>query len=197
MDKRRVSIIIPVIRPEKADKCVAALRRDLSFSDFEIVTEEDENRIGCPKMVKRLVKRARHDWIMFLGDDTIPQHCMVANAFAAVAKLPDSWGLVGLNDQFQDGWQVATHWMAHRRLLSWLGEEFFHTGYYHCFCDVELTERCKDMEKYVFAENARLIHDHPMISKEPMTEDYAYAYREDRYLHDLILYRRRKRDGWR
>ncbi len=197
MDKWQVSIIIPVIRPAGAKKCIDALDKDPSFQDFEIVMEVDEDRIGCPRMVKRLVSRTKYDWIMFLGDDTVPHSGMVLNAFVASEKLPDQWGLVGLHDGWPgaEGW--ATHWMGHKDLLPLLGGEFFHTGYSHCFCDCELLRRCRDMGRYVFADSAKLTHNNPLMKGERLDSDYARVYDQVVHRQDLVLYRRRERNNWR
>jgi len=195
MNQWKVSILIPILRPEGAYRCVKALECEGPY-EFEIIWEEDKDRIGCPKMLKRLVEKSQYDWVMFLGDDTIPQTGMILRAFEASEGLPNGWGMVGLNDGFHDGNLLATHWMAHKKLLPLLGGEFFHTGYRHTYCDVELTQRCKEMGRYIFAENAKLIHDHPILKNEKLTGDYARVYNEENQRHDLILFRRRERDGW-
>ena len=93
-----ISIILPVIRPDKAKRCIAAIKKHAGNITFELVTAVDNDRIGCPKMVKELVKETNFDWVMFLGDDTIPQENFMANAVAHINDLPDGWGLIGLND---------------------------------------------------------------------------------------------------
>ena len=71
----KVSIIVPVIRPDKAARCIsfALENAGIPFENIRIVSEEDKERIGCPKMVKLLVGKAKTDLVCFLGDDTIPQ----------------------------------------------------------------------------------------------------------------------------
>ena len=56
-----ISIIIPVVRPEKAKRCIEAIKKHIGISNYEIIDEEDTDRIGCPKMVKRLVKKTKYD----------------------------------------------------------------------------------------------------------------------------------------
>lgn len=190
-----LSVVIPVIRPQNLERIRRAL--DGQWKPMEILWEEDVERIGCPRMVKRLVDKTSHDWVMFLGDDTIPQPGMVAEAFAAAEeKLPDGWGLVGINDGHNEGSLLATHWMAHKNLLQMLGGEFFHTGYRHGYCDHELTARCAAAERYVYAAAAKLIHDHPFFNQETLTGDYRRVYTGATYIHDLTLFRRRERRGW-
>jgi len=197
MDKWQVSVVIPVIRPEGAERCAAHLYLDSSFNNYEVIAREDKERIGCPKMIKKLVSLAKYDWVIFLGDDTVPQLGLMLRALEKTMELPDNWGMVGLNDQYHDGNNLATHWMAHKKLLLLLDGEFFHTGYWHQFCDRELTLRCKELGRYVFAEKAILKHEHPIIDQSIKSDpDYNRVYGKECYRHDLILFRRRERNGW-
>ena len=195
--KQGVSIIIPIIRPESARRAVEACRRQKTKRDIEVITEEDIERIGCPRMVKRLVERTSHRWVMFLGDDTVPEGNIVEEAFRSAEILPDGWGLVGLNDGHNQGSRLATHWMAHKNLLPGLDGEFFHTGYTHGYCDHELMQRCLSMGRYVYSPFARLLHDHPIWRREELTGDYARVYLGETYMKDLILFRRRERAHWK
>ncbi len=129
----KVSIIVPVIRPDKAARCIsfALENAGIPFENIRIVSEEDKERIGCPKMVKLLVGKAKTDLVCFLGDDTIPQPGWLRVALEKMEELPGGWGLVGLNDMAQDGELFATHWVASKKLLPFLDDEFFCTEYFH------------------------------------------------------------------
>jgi len=82
MINRKISIIIPIIRPRKAKRCINLILKNAGVPQdmFEIITEEDNDRIGCPEMVKRLVAKSEGDLILFLGDDSIPQKSFIKNA---------------------------------------------------------------------------------------------------------------------
>ena len=192
----KISIIIPVIRPEKAKRCIASIYKNggLPDSQFEIVTEEDHDRIGAPKMVKRLVEKAKHEIIVFLGDDTTLEQDCLKNALETMHSFPDDFGLVGLNDHHHEGTDLATHWMAHKKLLPFLDGEFFHTGYIHTRCDVELTERCIELGRYIFCPIAGLTHHHPNYGAADSDDDYKNAYAPDTIIHDQKLHRERKLD---
>jgi len=187
----KISVIIPVIRPELARRCIAAVNKNMNGNQYEIVTEEDTGRIGCPQMVKRLVSKAKYDLILFLGDDTIPCPNFADNALKAMNKLPDGWGLVGLNDGVTNGSIAATHWLADKRLLPLLDGEFFYTGYKHTYCDVELLSRCRRMGRYIWEKDARLTHDHPIFKGEELKGDYAKIYSKECVEHDRTLYWKR------
>ena len=163
-----VSITMPVIRLASAAKACRAARDNAGIDPdkIELVVGWDRERIGCPRMLKRLVKRARHDLIMFIGDDSIPQPGYLKAALDVMATLPDGWGLVGFNDEFISGITHATHWLADVRMLDILDGEFFHTGYRHCFCDNELSTRAVQAGRYAFAPAAIVKHNHPIIQKK-------------------------------
>lgn len=185
-----VSIILPIIRPEKANRCVDNIIENAGSVIFEIVSEYDAKRIGAPKMVRHLVEKSKYNMVCFLGDDTIPQSGFLESAMVAMKTLPDGWGLVGLNDM--TGRNLACHWLAHKNLLPLVGGEFFHTGYRHCFCDNELQERSEKLGRYVYAKGAIVEHDHPILKGQPVTGDYARAYSQDNYIHDQMLFNQRR-----
>lgn len=198
MSSPLVSVCIPYIRPEKFQRCVNALKGDKSFQDFEIVAEEDTERIGCPRMLKKLVDKSKGDMICFLGDDTIPYLGLLRYAIETMKKFEGGWGLVGFNDGFVSGPNHATHWLGHKKLLSFLDGEFFHTGYSHCFSDNELFERVNEIERYKFDQRARLVHDHPIIKKQPTNDqDYIRVYSQKYMDHDQKLFLQRRTNGWR
>jgi len=117
----------------------------------------------------------------------------MVNALNVMDALPDGWGLVGLNDQVHKDGALATHWLADKRLLPLLDGEFFHTGYKHLFCDNELTDRCKRMNRFVWAEDAVIEHDHPVIKGELLSDDYKKIYSSSNVLSDMRLYHERKK----
>ncbi len=195
---QKISVIIPVIRVEKAIKCIASVhqRAGVPREQFEILTEIDRGKLGCPLMVQYLTAKAQYDLVMFLGDDTTIEQDCLKNALAAMSKLPDGWGLAGLNDGF-NGPDLPTHWLAHKKLLPLLGGEFFHTGYRHTWCDKELWMRCNGLGRYVWAEDARITHDHPAMRGEPTQgTSYEWQYALHNFYHDRRLFRERMARGW-
>ena len=114
-----ISVIVPVVRPEKAQRCIEAIKKHRGGVTHEIVVENDTERIGCPQMVKKLADRAFFDWVMFLGDDTIPQDGFMANAIKHIFDLPDEWGMIGLEARHgllparaPDGRPGCLRWLA-------------------------------------------------------------------------------------
>jgi GT2 family glycosyltransferase len=189
----KVSIIIPTVRPDKVLRCVEAIHENsgVCLGDYEIIREIDSNKIGCPRMVKDLVSKAKYDWIMFLGDDTIPKNDFLKNALNKSKELPDGWGMVGLNDGIHMD-NFSTHWMCHKNMLELTEGEFFHTGYIHQFCDVELTDIAKENGRYLFAEDSRLFHDHPLVTGNGFDSNYLKATSKDVHKKDRSLYFQRR-----
>jgi GT2 family glycosyltransferase len=209
-----ISIIIPIIRPEKAKRCIEAISKEYKFTcsdsieyvfdfiaeqcHFEIIAEEDKDHVGCPAMVKKLVDKARGDTILFLGDDTIPQPGFLKAAMDAMDSLPDGWGVVGLNTQDDRpgvGFNDHAHWMASRQMLDHIpGGEFFSTEYKHCYGDDELKDIAIELGRWTVAEDCKILHDHPVNATAECDEGYQRAYDNDAFMADWRTYCRRKID---
>ena len=193
-----VSIIIPFIREDRVKECIGAIKENAGLPDdkYEIIAELDKDRIGCPKMVKKLVDRSKYELVMFLADDTVPQKDFLIRATKGMNNFDGLWGLVGLNDGMQDGNDLATHWLANKKLLDYLdNREFFFTGYNHLFCDRELTDIAKSIGRYYWAEDSIIKHNHPSANKEYIDQDYldVYSYEPARKDHKLYLSRKKAR----
>ena len=188
----KISVIIPVVRPESAERCIESVKKYLPFA--EIVTKVDVDGIGCPKMVNILTKEAKQDWVLFLGDDTEMEPGFEDAIESTLAGLPkDWWGVVGVWTQpgnFQG------HWMAHKKTLSILqDEQFFNEEYEHCYCENELRDISDENGRWVKCEGAKLLHHHPVNEgRDADDEFYAKAYSDKKYQHDKLTYFRRKRE---
>jgi len=195
---RKISVIIPIIRKEASERCISSINKNAGVDkgQYEIVAGFDTRGEGCPKMVKSLADKAKYDLVMFLGDDTEPEKDFMKNALKAMDSLPDGWGVVGLNTQdirIGTGNQVA-HWLADRRILEHIpGGDFFSTEYKHCWCDNELQDIALDLGRWVWAEDARIKHNHPINQSAKDDEGYQKAYSEKNKIHDYKTYCLRKR----
>ena len=186
-----ISVIIPVIREEQAKETIR-LAKDNAGVDCEVLTEVDTDRIGCPKMVRRLVSRAKYDLICFIGDDCTPEKDYLLNAVKAMKGLKDEWGLVGLNDGTDR--DLPAHWLAHTNMLDHLeNREFFYTGYTHCYCDMELRDKARGLDRYVHSKESVVTHNHPALTGEDtQDEDYIRVYSDEVRGKDRNLYFSRK-----
>jgi len=193
-----ISVIIPYVRSKGAERCADAAQKNAGIDDsmFDVFAAYDVARIGAPKMVKAMVEVCAGDMVCFLADDTVPQKNYLKNALDKMLRFPDGWGLVGFNDCIHDGNGLATHWLGHKKLLPHIGGEFFHTGYYHRFCDNELTDRARMIDRYVWAEDAIVEHRHPVNLKAKWDADYRRVYSPRYRIHDGVLYHKRRSAGY-
>jgi len=206
----QISIIIPIIRPESAERCVAAIKENagLPIDQYEIVSGMDTQRVGCPEMVKKLVAKTKYDLVMFLGDDTMPKKDFLKNALEKMESLPDGWGVVGLNTKGPVSSLVLSqveedipqksnpfaHWLAHKKMLKHIpGGDFFNVEYKHSWCDAELKDIANELDRWGFAEESKIDHIHPINRNAPNDEHYQRAYTEKAETHDKKTYFERKR----
>jgi len=192
----KVSIVIPTLRKGwKLQRLLESITKNAGYVNYEVIVEEDnwENRQGAPITFKKGVEKTTGDLVMFLGDDCIMQPGCVGKAVMSMFDHfgPDMDGLIGLNDSYWQLGEVATHWMASKKLLPYLGGEFFHTGYHHCGCDNELTERCRKIDRYFWDKDCVIFHDHPVqrtgTDQSKDDEVYRVAYNPDSLAHDKAL----------
>lgn len=181
-----VTIIIPAVRPESAQRALKAAEKACPDANFWM--EFDIDREGCPATVDKMVSQIKTDFIMFLGDDTEIQPGCLEAAIAKMAEFPDGWGLVGLNTQ---GGKPFAHWLAHRKMLELTDGQFFNTEYQHNYCDQELHDIAVENERWAWAEDAKVIHNHPG-SGAAMDEYYTFG--QSTMEDDRKTYYRRKRD---
>ena len=189
-----ISICIPTIRPKNIPALKSAIISNAGMpeSEFEIVIAEDVDRMGCPKMLKQMVDSCPDEnLICFIGDDTMPKFGFLKHALNAMNKLPDGWGVVGLNSQES---RHAAHFLADKRMLPLLNGEFFCTEYKHCWCDQELTDIAIEHGRFVFCDKAVLEHKHPVFNTAPPDADYYRVYSDEYKKFDRTTYIRRKRE---
>lgn len=191
----KVSIVIPTLgRPEKLSRLVATIKKRAGYNNYEIVVEHDsfKKRQGCPKTLKKGVEKSTGELVMFLGNDCVPEKNFLRNAVKAMSTLPQEWGMVGLNDGVYGANGTSTHWLASRKLLPFIGGEFFCTEYEHCFCDNELKDRVLKLGRYTWAEDAKIHRDNAMNHGGKLDEVLKIAYDKERFERDRATYERRK-----
>lgn len=192
-----VSICIPTLgRPRKLARLLRMIEANAEWP-YEVIVRWDEigpGRRGCPTVLAECVAASKHDFVCYLGNDVIPQPGFLRAAMECMARwFPEMDGLVGLADQYWLAGELATHWVASKNLLPMLGGEFFYHGYSHTCCDSELTERCRMANKYVWCEEAKVFHDHPIRVGFQSGVDHIYEIAYDPELRardrDLLLAR--------
>jgi len=194
----QISIVIPIIRPDAAKRCKRAIKKNagVPVEQYEIITGIDSKGIGCPQMVKKLVKRTKYDLVMFLGDDTLPEKDFLKHALDSMRQLPDGWGVVGLNTQDirKAGGNPLAHWMAHKKILEHIpGGDFFPTDYKHCWGDNELKDIADELGRWVWSDKCKITHVHPINKSAENDEHYKKVYADPIVRHDFKTYCNRKR----
>lgn len=181
-----ISIIIPTIRPHNIPELLKSIEENTSVV-HEVIWEEDIEHVGAPRMVKKLVGKAKYDFIVFLGDDSLLEKDCIDNALK-MALEHDLW-LVGFNDYHG---QKAVHWLADKKLLDHLeNREFFFTGYIHNYCDDELRVQATKLGKYGWCQDARIVHNHPAFGSVPMDDSYKVQTDKKNWEHDELLFNQR------
>jgi hypothetical protein len=197
--KREVSIIVPVIHKEKAEVCHAACIQNIGPGiEYELLFLEDADSIGCPKMVKKLVGISKYNNVCFLGDDCIPQPGFMDEGFKCLEEISHSGtGLMFFSDGLPQN--RYNHFLASKSMLPMLDGEFFHTGYSHAFCDNELMERATEAKLCGWNKKALVLHDNPVLFQDPaeMYGSYEDVYGDKRMATDMILFGKRKANGWK
>lgn len=198
LNKPKVSICIPTLgRPQKLNRLLNAIKQNAGYDNYEVIVKADQmppNNVGAPTMLKKCVDESIGDFVMFLGNDVIPEPNFLREAvWEMIRRFPDLDGMIGLNDGYWRKNHVAPHFLISKKLLPYLEGEFFHTGFYHTGCDNDLLARVEKIGKYSWAEKAKIFHDHPMMSGKPEDMDalYEQAYTGPRHDADDRLYAER------
>ncbi len=200
MEKYKVSVCIPTLgRPEKLHRLLNAIKANAEYKNYEVIVKADQwppNNVGAPKMLAKCVAESTGDGILFLGNDVIPLKGFMREAvWEMKRRFPEMDGLIGINDTYWDGnkGHVATHWLASKKLLPYLGGVFFDTDFYHLGVDNILQARCEKIGKYFWCEKAKIYHDNPaLIGREgQMDALYEQVYFGPRKDHDDALYHKK------
>jgi hypothetical protein len=206
-----VTIIIPTLgRPDKLHRCLQTIKENAEYRNYTVKVQVDSpppGNKGAPTVFQKALDEMVFglEWtegqydvpelVMYLGNDCVPEKGFLREAVYSMARhFPDGDGLIGLNDGYWNG-EVATHWLAGRDLYNKLGCELFHTSYHHVGCDNELTERARKLGKYHWEVRAKIQHDHPVHSGQPVgAADEVYALGQQHKDEDLALLKKRSEE---
>lgn len=190
-----ISVLLPTTgRPDRAEACIRQLR---ATADVEIVCAvdcdpESARRLaplvdkllvatfyrGCSQAWNDCLAEASGDPIVFAADDLEWHEGWLEAALAKLAEFDDGWGMVGFNDGHWDGNELATHYLMSRRfVIEVLGGVVAWDFYEHSFNDVEVNERGKLANRYRWAEDALVYHEHWTFGDRPQdaTDDRMLA----------------------
>lgn len=192
--KPKVSIVIPSIRPERLERCLALIKENAGYDNYEVIVEPDDpaNPAGAVVTFNKGVERATGDLVLCMGDDSVAQKNFLVLAVASMLRhFPALDGMIAFNDMVWDE-ETAAHWLASKLLLPALDGKFFHEGYRHLYCDNELADRVRALGKFYWDRNVKMLHDHPTTNGGHGSDaHYAAAYDDENAQHDWVLYQRR------
>jgi glycosyltransferase involved in cell wall biosynthesis len=194
MELPKVSIVVPHVRgtrQKELEICLRAIRENANYPSYEVIVEDDElgafNK-GVAKTFNRGAEKAAGEYVMFLGDDCVPQPNFLTQAMLSLEGPINGLfkrGMVGLNDGVWCGKDLApaTHWLAHKDMLNYLpGAVFLHEDYFHLGCDDELTAWARMHGDFQWCELARIEH------RNPVGDDvYKRVWDPERVRHDRAL----------
>jgi len=188
-----VSIIIPYVRWDGYERCLNAIFKNAGDVEFEVVSEEDVDRIGCPKMVNFLVRKSKYDLVCFMHDDSVPKPGFLEQALKVMQTFDRGWGCVGLNDKVYGPEGPCTHWLIHKKMLQYFPDGFACEDYRHTRWDRELQDVCTKHGRYKWAEYAVVGHRNPYVCPGAhFDETFLYGYNADNLKHDAEVYEKRR-----
>jgi len=194
MIEEKVSIAVPVVRPEGFNRLVESIKiySGLPEENYEIVHIVDVNREGGAKTFNKCVELTKYELVCFLADDTILEKDCIKNAVKAMRLLPEGWGMVGIYDRKGGGLGKVNHYLLSKKLLPLLGGKFIYEGYKYICGDAELRERCMVLGKYIACENAVVIHNHPKVNNSIVDEERKRVATTENIEHDRELLCKRR-----
>lgn len=215
------SVILPTTgRPERAELCVRQLLSTIpTAAPFEVVCvvgadeetykklqhiQEEDGRVvllwegelqGCSKAWNKGLICSSGQNIVIGADDLWFSPGWHEAALASLTTLPDSVGLVGLNDGHGNADTPCTHWLASRQfLIQYMGGVMAWEHYKFCCNDTEAYYRAINADRYIWCEQALVRHDHPAHGTRPHDENDA---RNSKWAsEDLLLFYARKEQGF-
>lgn len=165
-------------RPEMAAQAIENIAATTRGHEVEVVVAADGERISPPQVDCQIVvdhsddlrgpsrawndalRLAQGDPLVLTADDVEFQQGWLDAALEALETLPGGWGMVGLNDGHW-GSDLATHYLMSRRLVAEVfGGVVAWECYRHSFQDREANERAKRAGRFVWCEQARILHKH-------------------------------------
>jgi len=161
-----VHVVIPTWqRPAKLARCLDSLERQ-TYTDVRIVWIEDHDREFAIGIWNRVAPTITEGAFCYLCDDVeMEPGCLEAACAALVSRWPDTDGVVGLHQvgiQGKEGTaQSAMGLIGAKFLDRFPGRVPFCPEYRRFHFDSELGLYAREVGRFYFAEEARLIHYHP------------------------------------
>lgn len=175
-----VLVIMPHINEEQAQK-TAKILKARSGVEAKLLLVEDKNRNGFVKVVNDVVKNIKAELYVYTAQDVFVSKNWLYEALIAQARY-GAW-VTAFNDGKWGG-AMAQFGMVTREWVDTMGW-LFPPCYKASYCDVEISQIAKQMNKYGFAEKAIM-----------MEIDYDKDFIGKVNKEDKALYNERKKTGF-
>lgn len=206
----KISVIIPTRgRADQVRRCINQLYATCSPQSVEcvIVSEDtliEDDRItmivcedGLPPVEKwnRGAEQATGEAIMMGADDLWFASGWYAAACAALDKLPNQSGLVGVNGLEPIERDFSTHYIATRSYIYSFTDGCLVAPYYwQYFVDLEGCYKAQHLGRYLYAQDCVVEHRHVLWGKAQ--EDETYQRSAPHYAEDESIFKHRQALGF-
>lgn len=156
---RLVEYVVAIDNDFITQERVETLFKERKVSRLKVSYQEDYR--GPSKAWNDALRLSAGDPVVLAADDLIFHPGWLEAAQEKMAELPEGGGLVGFNDTQIDGQGLATHYMLSRWFIDhYLGGVIAWEFYKHSFNDVEINERAKLANRFIYAPKAIVEHRH-------------------------------------
>lgn len=191
-DLPKLSFVIPTLgRPEGLKKCIESIKAlNYPQEKIEIITVEDEPRIGVAKRLKEGVEKSTGDWIVYASNDIEFTTDSIMCAYKTA--MDNNKKFMAFNTQGKDGvlpdeGNICEHFMIHKSLIAKLGGEIFDTEFHHVGVDNLLWAKLKRINHAMRCQRAIVKHNHFSQTGEEMDEVYKIGWDEKNLKEDREL----------
>lgn len=166
--------------------------------DASLICYNIKDEHVAPKMWNDLLLSERYDILCYLSDDLeLDKNCLKNGINCMKENFPDFDGVVGLKMSNCPPGQVvqAAFGMIGRKFAERFIDKQVFCPEYKKFCiDKELEMFSKSINRFVYCEEATLVHHHPAFTKTP--PDHTHQFVRTFLQLDLAIFEERQKRGY-
>jgi hypothetical protein len=185
----KVDYAVYLICPEDDEKTQEELNKHKWKAKVEWWTDSDDMRYV--KRIQEMYRCTNEDWFLTGSDDLVFQ----PGWLEASIEYWDTHSVIGFDDKCNPS-LPGTNFLVKRdyiRKFSGVIDEpntVFHQGYFHNFCDNELTATAMSRNAFVKCDGI-IEHHHPTVGKAEW--DGVYDMAQDQFHNDAAIFNSRRR----
>lgn len=206
----KVSIVLPSYkRPERLEAAVRRILEVTPHTPLEVLVVIDEDtdsrdridalgdprvqvlfnaeRLGAVACWNQGLKAARGDILAFWNDDCMPEPGWLEAALEAHQAQLAGYGLVGFNDGYQDGNELAVQYLYDRAFCrDHLGGVMAYPVYEFAWNDTEANARAKLVHRFYWCKESIVQHHHWSRQggqKDALNEENMHMQGRDGYIY--------------